>query len=102
MHFYYQQIYSVTQSFLKHDAPNIRFQDFEKFCFIYSQDLSASGALLQNYLPLLKSGSFQIRIDFTDVSSEIYNALVFGFFPSMLTIDHQKRVVVSCMSGSGC
>ena len=88
---------NTVQSYYRNDCPEISFEAYKKHSFIYAADLSASSVMVDGVLPLLKSGSLRIRIDFKNVTTQNWNIVCMGYFPSLLTIDNNRQVLVSTL-----
>ena len=93
----YLRLMNTVQSYYRNDGPEISFEAYKNHSFIYAADLSASSVMVDGVLPLLKSGSLRIRIDFKNVTKKNWNIVCMGYFPSLLTIDNNRQVLVSTL-----
>ena len=73
-------------------------EQFKSHSFIYAADITTAGAMVEDRLPLLRSGSLRLKIDFSEETTNGLNILVMGYFPAALTIDKNRSVEVATLS----
>ena len=84
--------------FQRFEAPDITMSQFKSHAFIYAADLTTAGAMVEDRLPLLKSGSLRLKLDFLTETTNGLNILIMGYFPAALTIDKERNVTVATLN----
>ncbi len=94
--FLYQNLWNVAQ--LQYDtgySPNISFADFKKHFFVLAYDLTSAGGITDDVLPLLKSGTLRLKLDFSAPTTEVTSILAFSLTNAVMTIDKNRHVNLS-------
>lgn len=82
----------TTQNFYGSVVPNLTYAAFTSHAYILAYDLTASGFVSQEKLPLIQTGNLSLKFSFESENKMRYNCLIVSLSPAYLSIDKQRQI----------